>query len=245
MNDTKIRNDPELDNFLRRTHEIDNERKQKRNNGPPALKPKPRLTSQRNQFNESDLKEARKILHGSDMIEFNEEMVVDGSEYNDNGEDDLTFKSAYNYEKTFSPKKKNYSLDKLDLERDETREYLPPRKSQNEDDSMSFSVSKEDFLLLQRLKKDKELSKGVKPRQEIPPKVTSSSSETPGKDAFSPRKKTMPTRGKPRANNVKIQYDVDIDMDTPSLPPRRSRRETRGPASRDDEDDEDNDVYIR
>ena len=105
MSRTRMNNDPELDDFLRRTHKIDNERKLNKNNGPPPVKPKPKsvVSNQLNQFNEKDLNEARRILQDSDMIEFNEEMVIDGTEYNEN---DLSYKSAYNYEKTFSPKKK-------------------------------------------------------------------------------------------------------------------------------------------
>ncbi|SMN19838.1 similar to Saccharomyces cerevisiae YPR171W BSP1 Adapter that links synaptojanins Inp52p and Inp53p to the cortical actin cytoskeleton [Maudiozyma saulgeensis] len=245
MGNTKIHNDPELDDFLRRTHEIDNERKQKRSNKPPAPKPKPKYVSQRNQFNENDLEEARKILQSSDILEFNEEMVVDGSEYDDNNNhDDLTFKSAYNYEKTFSPKKKNYSLDELDLEHDESNLDPASRKPQNNDSNMEFSVSKEDFLLLQRIKKNRESKiDEIKPKGEIPPKINKFTDKNVPKETLSPRKKTMPTRGKPRAQNVKIQYDIEIDMDAPSLPLRKSQRNVR------DEEPEDhtteNGVYMR
>ena len=232
MSRTRMNNDPELDDFLRRTHKIDNERKLNKNNGPPPVKPKPKsvVSNQLNQFNEKDLNEARRILQDSDMIEFNEEMVIDGTEYNEN---DLSYKSAYNYEKTFSPKKKKYSLEELDLERDANEPiYVNSRnESRNSEamkDNATFSVSKEDYLLLQRLKKGNNLET---PPQES--KITQPSKGVEGKvddslevaeHEISPRKQTMPSRGKPRSANVKIKYNLDIDMNSPSLPPRRTQQ---------------------
>ena len=235
MSRARINNDPELDDFLRRTHEIDDERRSNKKNGQPLVKPKPKpmMSNQSNQFNEKDLNEARKILQDSDMIEFNEDMVLDGSEYNEN---DLSYKSAYNYEKTFSPKKKNYSLDELDLERDShdsrsINSRNESRNSQDNNDNTTFSVSKEDYLLLQRLKKGNKLETQLQEPKTIQPsnrvkKKTEESLEV-AEQEISPRKQTMPSRGKPRSANVKIKYNLDIDMDAPSLPRRRTQHTSK------------------
>ncbi|KAG0657936.1 binding protein of synaptojanin polyphosphoinositide phosphatase domain [Maudiozyma exigua] len=230
MSRTRLNNDPELDDFLRRTHEIDDQRKSHRKNDLPPMKPKPSLFNQMNQFNEKDLNEARNILQDSDLIEFNEEMVIDGSDQNDNN---LSYKSAYNYEKTFSPKKKNYSLDELDLEKDtnESISITNSRKdncnNQDKTDDKTFSVSKEDFLLLQRLKKG-----NMKEHQlEKPNRIQASERSTKkveekleaAEHEISPRKQTMPSRGKPRSESVKVKYNVEIDLDAPSLPARRTQ----------------------
>lgn len=64
------------------------------------------------------------------------------------GSDNLAYRSAYNYEMTFSPKKTHYSLSELNLERITPRpdlEEVPLKRKK-------FLISEEDYLLLQKLK---------------------------------------------------------------------------------------------
>lgn len=156
-----------------------------------------------------DIEKARRLLDGDDM---SHEMVVDNSDYNDS---DLMYKSAYNYEKIVSPTKPNYSIKDLDLQHISDRTKGP---SNVQSEKKLFTVTEGDYLLLQRLKKNA--------------LVNEDDEVTPNKTI----KRSIPSRGKPRQENVKLKDTIEIDMDAPSLPPRRVQNLVES-------DEEHNDVY--
>lgn len=178
-------NDPELDDFLQRVENLDSRRTNRGLQKPPPIKRKPiELTSSYNDENEED--------EDGSMVDvpLSEDSVSN-----------LAYRSAYNYEKTFSPKKSNYSLEDLGLQKSPERQSKQSMKTAERQESKTFTVSEEDYYLLQRLKS--------------------------GKIEFDEREEHLPSRGKPRE---KIQHsrrskredeECETDSDVPSLPPRK------------------------
>ena len=230
----RSRQDPELDDFLKRVEDID---EAKRSNAERGGNSRPsRAAASRSvkmtdeQYKERDLREARRLLQRDSPDDFDEEMVVDQSAYNDD-ENDLTYKSAYNYEKTFSPKKPSYNINDLDLDREvDAKVSRTGNNPSKEEGGASFTVSKDDYLLLQRLKKDisnRHHDSASPDRSGKVPERRQPSPERPiekKKPTNEPKKQTMPSRGKPRDQTVNVQYDIEIDMDAPMLPPRHSEK---------------------
>lgn len=125
---------PETESFLKRVEEYDLQRRSASKWKPP-LKEKPERL--KGSFHEESLERARRLLEGESPREL-ERLRVARNTF-DTPSSELAYKSAYNYEKSFSPPRKDHSLADLNLE--------PSRRS-----GRTFIVSEEDFLLLQRLK---------------------------------------------------------------------------------------------
>ena len=230
----RSRQDPELDNFLRRVEDIDEAKRSKvERSGKPSRADNARaMMMSDEQYKERDLREARRLLQRDDRDDFDEQMVVDQSTYND--DDELAYKSAYNYEKTYSPKKPNYNINDLDLDREVNAKVSRTGQKgvPKEEEDASFTVSKDDYLLLQRLKKDVssrhqeiERKDSLPPPSETNQRSMGTNSEKSNPSSMEPKKQTMPSRGKPRGQTVNVQYDIEIDMDAPMLPPRHSEKQ--------------------
>lgn len=179
--------DPALNSFLSRVEQLDIERLKKK----PAVKPKPRKL----RYEEQDLKRAEELLNGTfrnpDSYEKSNDRVVSS----------LAYKSAYNFDKTFSPKKNNqrpeFHQSKKEIksilraDRDgSTHEHLSrfddvyhrtePKKSEE------YVVSKDDYELLMKVKKEMAFSQGDYPTRGSPrnssihEKTNFKDSKTPG-----------------------------------------------------------------
>ncbi len=85
--------DPELNSFLSRVEQLDSERSKQK----PAVKPKPKTLK----YDDNDFKKAEDLLNGSYV---NRSQPIH-NDVADEQVSSLAFKSAYNYDKTFSPKK--------------------------------------------------------------------------------------------------------------------------------------------
>ncbi|CCF56343.1 hypothetical protein KAFR_0B00430 [Kazachstania africana CBS 2517] len=105
------RRSSDLDSFLKRVETLDNKKNQQ-------TSPRVRQPSAESKYSESDLQKASELLD----------------------DDSLAYRSAYNYERTFSPKKPSYSISDFALENNVSS------------DSEAYIVSKEDYMLLNKLK---------------------------------------------------------------------------------------------
>ncbi|QHS76879.1 Bsp1p [Saccharomyces paradoxus] len=191
---TRYERDPELVNFLSKVEDLDS----KRYNNVSTSKPTREPLSPVKSHNPRECREAD---------------IITGENIEDR--DNLAYRSAYNYEMTFSPKKTHYSLNELDLERITPKPDSKNRASRNE---KKFVISEEDYLLLQKLKASQSCS-DFNSNQNLP-----SFEEGP----------RMPSRGRPRQREkeiISIRYDFELPerADTPSTsssppPPLPTRR---------------------
>ncbi|CCH63018.1 hypothetical protein TBLA_0J00170 [Henningerozyma blattae CBS 6284] len=115
--------------------------------------------------------------------EYQSHSNINGDNYND-----LSYRSAYNYEKSFSPQRKSENIRP-------SQEFTDTKM--NDHDKKKYIISEEDYILLQKLKKQN------------PDAFTDNdfSVETYHKDTLADQRKLYPSRGQPR----KI-YESDIDM---------------------------------
>ncbi|QLQ78626.1 hypothetical protein HG537_0A08740 [Torulaspora globosa] len=183
----------ETESFLKRVEEYDLQRRSGSKLKPP-LKQKPERL--RGSLDEESLERARRLLEGESLGKLGR-MWDDGGTF-DGSSSELAYKSAYNYEKSFSPPRKDHSLAELGLE---------PSSLGSGRSGRTFVVSEEDFLLLQRLKSSKQSDIAVLDREPI--------------------KKHYPSRGRPRtpsrpALRDKLQISDD-EAEGPSLPARKYR----------------------
>ncbi|CAI4784214.1 AMM_1a_G0057130.mRNA.1.CDS.1 [Saccharomyces cerevisiae] len=193
---TKYERDPELVNFLSKVEDLNS----KRYSNIPSSKPAGEALSPVRSHNSGEYRRA-------DMM----------TGKNVEGCDNLAYRSAYNYEMTFSPKKTHYSLSELNLERITPRPDLEGSASQKE---KKFLISEEDYLLLQKLKASQTYD-------------DSNADKNLPSFEKSPR---MPSRGRPRPREkeiITIQYDFELPgrADIPSSssssspPPLPTRRD--------------------
>lgn len=199
----------ETESFLKRVEEYDSQRRSAAGSKPP-LKQKPsRLKSS---INEESLEKARRLLEGESPEEL--ERLQSRRSTKDVTPSELAYKSAYNYEKSFSPPRSNYSLGQLGLEADAS--------AQNS--SRTFVISEEDFLLLQKLKSSKEKESDCEPVKKHLP----SRGRPRGQEREPPSFPTRPARIKhdlePPSKPVRPGRR-DHDVEVPSYPKRSERRE--------------------
>ncbi|CDO92502.1 unnamed protein product [Kluyveromyces dobzhanskii CBS 2104] len=145
--------DQELSSFLSRVEQLDSERTKKK----PSVKPKPKNLK----YNDDDYEKAENLLSGSykNKPQYDTEI--------DRAVSSLAYKSAYNYDKTFSPKKNgssNFSARNSEngtdhLERHENLGNDTRRISKFDDvyknaepSKGEFVVSKEDYEMLMQMK---------------------------------------------------------------------------------------------
>lgn len=170
---TKYERDPELANFLSKVEDLDS----KRYNNVSTLKSTREPLSPVRSHTSGNCRRAD-IMTGKNIED----------------RESLAYRSAYNYEMTFSPKKTHYSLNELDLERVTPTQNSKKSACRNE---KKFVISEEDYLLLQKLK-------GSQSRNDFGFDKTLPSSE---------RGHRTPSRGQPRLKEkeiVSIQYDFDF-----------------------------------
>ncbi|CAI7408875.1 BEM_collapsed_G0059580.mRNA.1.CDS.1 [Saccharomyces cerevisiae] len=193
---TKYERDPELVNFLSKVEDLNS----KRYSNIPSSKPAGEALSPVRNHNSGEYRRA-------DMM----------TGKNVEGCDNLAYRSAYNYEMTFSPKKTHYSLSELNLERITPSPDLEGSASQKE---KKFLISEEDYLLLQKLKASQTYN-------------DSNADKNLPSFEKGPR---MPSRGRPRPREkeiITIQYDFELPgrADIPSSssssspPPLPTRRD--------------------
>ncbi|QLL33724.1 hypothetical protein HG536_0F00480 [Torulaspora globosa] len=194
---------PETESFLKRVEEYDSQRRSASKSKPP-LKEKPdRLKCS---FPEESIEKARRLLEGESPREL-DRMRSTRNTF-DAPSSELAYKSAYNYEKSFSPPRKHHSLAELGLEVE-----LSPLGGGRS--GKTFVVSEEDFLLLQRLKSSKQNDIALLDQEA--------------------GKKDYPSRGRPRNEETtppsfpirprlrdKLQIPDD-EAEAPSLPARKYR----------------------
>ncbi|QID88573.1 hypothetical protein GRS66_011299 [Saccharomyces pastorianus] len=130
---TQYERDPELVNFLSKVEDLDSKRYNSSSITNPARQP---LSPVNN-----DSPGHRNVRRANTTTTENEERR--------NRSANLAYRSAYNYEMTFSPKKTHYSLKELDLERATPNSNLNEPRPQN---AKEFVISEEDYLLLQKMK---------------------------------------------------------------------------------------------
>ncbi|CCD26919.1 Bsp1p NDAI_0J00270 [Naumovozyma dairenensis CBS 421] len=186
--------DPELEGFIKRVEERDRARRQKQSSrSPPPTNTKP--VSLRINKTE-DLNKNSYDVDNESLMYSNE---------------NLAYKSAYNYEKMFSPKRSHYSLEDLDLERSPVSKSKSRSNRSEKSLSKTFEVSEEDYYLLQQLKSGDALP-AIKRTIETKPV-------------------SLPTRGQPReyrntqGYNTYVVEESDSDDMPPSLPPRRAKQQ--------------------
>ncbi|CAI4054158.1 hypothetical protein SKDZ_16G4250 [Saccharomyces kudriavzevii ZP591] len=195
---TKYERDPELMNFLSKVEDLDSKRYNNASTSRPTGQLLPPLSNDAPRH-----RDIRKADVTADQIVENR--------------DNLAYRSAYNYEMTFSPKKTHYSLNELDLERTTTE---PASKGSSSQNAKKFVISEEDYLLLQKLK-----------ASQLPNEVSSDQISLSSEKGH-----RMPSRGRPREKEiVSFQYDFNIQEKAPStsspsppppLPTRRSHVRT-------------------
>ncbi|KOG96453.1 Bsp1p [Saccharomyces eubayanus] len=197
---TQYERDPELVNFLSKVEDLDS----KRYNSSSITNPSRQPLSPVN----NDSPGHRNVRRANTTTTENEERR--------NRSANLAYRSAYNYEMTFSPKKTHYSLKELDLERATPNSNLNEPRPQN---AKEFVISEEDYLLLQKMKASQS------------PNDYSCSKPSPSfrKDH------RVPSRGRPRDKEiVTVQYDFDFQetarlpasssSSSPTPPPMPTRR---------------------
>lgn len=197
---TQYERDPELVNFLSKVEDLDSKRYNSSSITNPARQP---LSPVNN-----DSPGHRNVRRANTTTTENEERR--------NRSANLAYRSAYNYEMTFSPKKTHYSLKELDLERATPNSNLNEPRPQN---AKEFVISEEDYLLLQKMKASQS------------PNDYSCSKPSPSfrKDH------RVPSRGRPRDKEiVTVQYDFDFQetarlpasssSSSPTPPPMPTRR---------------------
>lgn len=149
--------DPELNSFLSRVEQLDSERIKKK----PSVKPKPKNLK----YNDDDYEKAEDLLRGS---------YKSNSQYDtetDRPVSSLAYKSAYNYDKTFSPKKNGDSSVSA-RDRDDNNGHYEnlgngTRRISKFDDVYrdrehsqgEFVVSKEDYEMLMSMKGGQSVSR--------------------------------------------------------------------------------------
>ncbi|CAI4055281.1 hypothetical protein SUVZ_16G4390 [Saccharomyces uvarum] len=197
---TQYERDPELVNFLSKVEDLDSKRYNSSsitNSGKQPLSPVK---------NESPA--YRSVRRANTTASENEERR--------NRSPNLAYRSAYNYEMTFSPKKTHYLLKELDLERATPNSNLDGTRPQN---AKGFVISEDDYLLLQKMKASQS------------PNDCSCSKPSP---SFK-RDHRVPSRGRPRDEEiVSVQYDFDFQetarlpasssSSSPTPPPMPTRR---------------------
>lgn len=144
MTEVDSRRLSDTESFLKRVEEYDSQRRSAAKSKPP-LKEKPNRL--RASFSEESLLRARRLLDGASPREL-EEMHLSKNAL-DTRSSELAYKSAYNYEKSFSPPRNSQSAREGSLETDSS----PLRTGRS---GKTYVVSEEDFLLLQQLKISKE-----------------------------------------------------------------------------------------
>ncbi|EJS41236.1 bsp1p [Saccharomyces arboricola H-6] len=207
---TKYERDPELVNFLSKVEDLDSKRYNNTSSSDSARQP---LSSVSNKTSKHT-----NIRRADTMTGENEE-----------DENNLAYRSAYNYEMTFSPKKTHYSLNELDLER--TTSNLDSKRSSSEK-TKKFVISEEDYLLLQKLKAsqspDDTILNKFSPSLERDHRMPRR-----GQPRESQPRESQPRRSQPREQEVvSIEYDFDFQerarspssssSPPPPLPTRRS-----------------------
>ena len=178
------RRDPELEDYLARVEQLDSARKGAgRTRNAHNVKPK---------YRPEDLEKAQMLLDGdyaSSEIDYLQDVRPVPQ---------MAYRSAYNYERTFSPKRGSTSPIRNTARRN-SREHLGPSSLTFDADLLSngkkqYTVSEDDYLLLQRLKH--------------------------GMLVDRPSVNTLPSRGKPRESRVARREE-----ESPPPPPLPTRRE--------------------
>ncbi|SCU97445.1 LAME_0F19702g1_1 [Lachancea meyersii CBS 8951] len=200
--------DPELDRYLDRVEELDSKRYGCKGARNDDAKNKPK-------YNPQDLERAQKLLSG-EYPTFDERPTT----FSSRNASEMAYRSAYNYEKSFSPKRNSHT----------TRSPIRPVKHpdswthddcldlavsrfDSRDSARQYMVSEEDYLLLAKLKQGLAIS---------PPQTTEEVRE-------------YPSRGKPRAYRPHNRYKEDVDNnnnndhddDSETPPPLPVRREAK------------------
>mgnify|MGYP003365177050 CR=1 FL=1 len=202
---TQYERDPELVNFLSKVEDLDSKRYSSSSITNSAKQPLSPVNNKSPAY--------RSVRRADITTSENEERR--------NRSANLAYRSAYNYEMTFSPKKTHYSLKELDLERATPNSTLDGTRPQN---AKEFVISEDDYLLLQKMKASQS------------PNDCSCS-----KPSTSFRKDhRVPSRGRPRDEEiVSVKYDFDFQETArlpapssssssptpPPMPTRRSRVE--------------------
>ncbi|SCU91128.1 LAMI_0E04830g1_1 [Lachancea mirantina] len=136
--------DSDLELYLARVQELDKQRQRlPRDKEPPKPKPKPNGLSPA--YNASDYEKAQNILNGNYK---SERFEVPQSDLE---ESSISFGSAYNYEQTYSPKKRDSARFEKPKSLGSAFE-LKNHSFSGNTRSKTYTVSEEDYLLLQRLK---------------------------------------------------------------------------------------------
>ncbi|SCV05131.1 LANO_0H00716g1_1 [Lachancea nothofagi CBS 11611] len=182
--------DPELVKYLARVEQLDSER-----NGAK------RVSDDKLRYRPEDLERAQKLLNGDYLTS---EERPNGSRLQKSSE--MAYKSAYNYEKTFSPKR-NRTYTNFSAHRERSPEALGSHghsgrtvsRFDSHESSRQYTISEEDYLLLRKFKQ------GL---LDLPP-------------ASNDESRFVPSRGRPRA--VKdVEDSSDDELRPPALPIRRS-----------------------
>lgn len=211
--------DPELDSYLERVKQLDESRQGRRNrSGPSTVKPKPAHLNQ--SYPAEDFKKAQVILDGEYVSERYE------SEGRVGTYSEMAYRSAYNYEQTFSPKKhgRNSSLSphkqtslsspsKITSSRVE-----PPSLSKFDDHgahSKTFVVSEEDYLLLRKLKAN--IGDDDVESESLPSRGKPRELRTLEKNSRELR--TLEKNHRPQSNFSKRNSYTDISSDDEETPP--------------------------
>lgn len=188
--------DRDLKDFLERVEDYDSMHFKNigRSGTKPPLKQKPEQL--KSSFSKESLERARKLLDGEQLVGVEKYKSKDTTDRIPTS--DLAYKSAYNYDKTFSPKKSRYP--------EEINSKKFEDSSSGTDNSKTFVISEEDYKLLQQLKSDKHK------RESNPEEIST---------------RRLPSRGRPRERlregprEQRIVED-EIEERPPSLPARRS-----------------------
>ncbi|SCU83592.1 LADA_0C12376g1_1 [Lachancea dasiensis] len=186
--------DQDLASYLARVEELDYERNKRRQ----SINGMRNVTSK---YRPEDAEAAHRLLSGQYVP--STEKYIGASER----ASEMAYKSAYNYERTFSPKRRGHDstspirrdLPGSGLDTNSVVKYSDPA-SDHRESSKQYTISEEDYLLLVKLKQ------GL-------------IEATPGESAT----RSIPSRGQPRSIRSHQSEPVDdIDSPPPPLPARQN-----------------------
>lgn len=206
--------DRETQDFLKRVEDFNSKQYDDAPESPQLSKT--RYLSSSN-ISEEGIDNANDLLFTSDSASPFKRKQYQGSETDTlTSDDELAYKSAYNYEKTFSPTKAHYSKRDLDIE-------LSFRSSGIKESGTrkTYAVSEEDYMLLQRLKLDASTLKDT-------PKESHAKVPSRGRPREELRDKQLYSRTSVREvdrlhGKKTSKFSEEEGEKPPSLPARRSK----------------------
>ncbi|AAS52422.2 AEL262Cp [Eremothecium gossypii ATCC 10895] len=163
--------DPDLDVYLSRVEQLDLERSRSLNRGTASV-PEERFTSTigTERYDPADRKKAHLLLEGH----------YDTRRYEFTGSDkvsEIAYESAYNYEKTFSPKKGSAyhtarGISPIRTPGRSSNYSIPPPKESYVSSEKKYLVTEEEYDLLQRLKREHGHMDYLSLKETYPPKYS-------------------------------------------------------------------------